>query len=121
MWRLEKDVGFEAAHFLPHHDGKCRRMHGHSFRATLVLVADSLLTEGPKVGMVQDFGDVSVAVRSLLDDYLDHHTLNDTTGLENPTSEELARWIFDQLKPRLPLLKEVTVQETCTSQATYQP
>lgn len=119
MFRLEKLIRFEASHQLPHHDGKCRRLHGHSFVGHLLLEDYELITQGPKQGMVIDYGDIKKAVQPLLDDYLDHHHLNDI--LENPTSEELARWIFNKLKPLLPLLVAVVIEETCTSKAEYRP
>lgn len=121
MYKLEKELRFEAAHILPHHDGKCGRLHGHSWRAILILENANLHTEGPKSGMVADFGDVSKAAKPLLDDKLDHWHLNESTGLENPTSETLARYIFDTLKPLIPLLAAVRVCETCTSACEYRP
>ena len=121
MYKLEKEIKFEAAHVLPNHDGKCGRLHGHSWRAMIILESQTLHTEGPKAGMVFDFGDVSKAAKPLLDDALDHHYLNETTGLENPTSEALARFIFDKLKSSLPLLAAVRVFETCTSSCEYRP
>ena len=121
MYKLEKEIKFEAAHILPHHDGKCGRLHGHSWRALLILESATLHTEGPKAGMVCDFGDVSKAATALPDDVLDHHHLNETTGLENPTSEALASYIFEKLKPSLPLLAAVRVCETCTSSYAYRP
>ena len=100
----------EAAHRLPHvPDGhKCGRLHGHSFEIRLEVT-------GPveRGGWVQDFAEIKAAFKPLLAQ-LDHHYLNDIEGLENPTSENLARWIFDRLVPALPLLSRVTVSETCT-------
>ncbi len=121
MWTLEKEFSFEAAHRLPDHDGKCRRLHGHSFRGRLYLEDYELITQGPKQGMVVDFYDVSQAIKPLLEDKLDHWHLNQSTGLKNPTSEELARWIYEQLKEKLPQLVAVRVEETCTSACTYRP
>jgi 6-pyruvoyltetrahydropterin/6-carboxytetrahydropterin synthase len=68
-----------------------------------------------------DYGDMSSVVKPLVEAKLDHHYLNDTTSLYNPTSEELARWIYEQLKPLLPSLLWVEIQETCTSSCRYQP
>lgn len=120
-FRLEKVFRFEAAHHLPNHDGKCKRMHGHSFVGKLIVEDYELVTSGPKAGMLIDYGDLSAAVKPLVDGFLDHFCLNDTTGLENPTSEELAKWIFFRLKPDLPQLVCVRVEETCTSAAEYRP
>src|SRR5437762_3150567 len=105
MFRLEKSFRFEAAHRLPNHNGKCRRLHGHSWVGTMVVEGEELYPYGSSSGMLVDFGDLSIAVENLIDQCLDHHYLNESTGLENPTSEELARWIFNQLKPVLPLLR----------------
>jgi len=121
MWRLSKSFRFEAAHHLPSHDGKCRRVHGHSWALMVEVQGVTLVTTGPKVAMLQDYGDISTAVNPLLDQYLDHWDLNVSTGLDNPTSEALARWVYDQLKPVLPLLHAITIQETCTSEARYEP
>ena len=102
----------EAAHFLPHvPDGhKCARMHGHSFRIEVHVSGDV----GDDTGWVMDFADLKRAFQPLFDQ-LDHHCLNDVQGLENPTSENLARWIWQRLKPSLPGLSKVVVQETCNA------
>lgn len=121
MYTLEKKFAFEASHQLPLHNGKCRRLHGHSWHGAVILHSDSLVQSGPKTGMVMDFYDVGQVVNLLLEQYLDHHHLNNTTQLENPTSEELARWIYDKLKQSLPLMTAVRVEETCTSSCEYRP
>jgi 6-pyruvoyltetrahydropterin/6-carboxytetrahydropterin synthase len=123
VFTLTKEFKFEAAHKLPKHDGKCRRLHGHSWRLRIVLADEMLHVAGPKSGMVQDFADIKSKVQPLVDRYLDHHYLNETTKLANPTSEEIARWVFDKLKRELlPLgLAAVEVDETCTSSCRYEP
>jgi 6-pyruvoyltetrahydropterin/6-carboxytetrahydropterin synthase len=121
MFRLKKKFTFEAAHQLPLHDGKCRRLHGHSWVGWLVCEGARLQDVGPKAGMLVDFGDLSAAVQGLREEYLDHHDLNRTTGLENPTSEALAEWVYHRLKPRLPKLAAVVIEETCTSSAEFRP
>jgi 6-pyruvoyltetrahydropterin/6-carboxytetrahydropterin synthase len=120
-WKLEKDFPFEAAHRLPNHDGKCQRLHGHSWTATVVVEGSNLNPSGAKGGMVVDFGTLSKVVTPIVDEFLDHHFLNDTTGLTNPTSEEIARWLFDKLKPLLPELVGVEISETCTARCYYEP
>lgn len=120
MWTLRKTFRFEAAHRLPQHDGKCARLHGHSWVADIEVRGSSLHTGGAQAGMVQDYGDLSAVTRPIIDGYLDHFFLNDTTGLANPTSEELARWLYDRLKPYLSLLCAVTIHETCTSECRYE-
>ncbi len=106
----------EAAHFLPNvpEEHKCRRMHGHSFRIEVHVA-------GPvedKAGWVMDFADLKRAFQPLFDQ-LDHRCLNDIEGLENPTSENLARWIWTRLQPGLPGLSKIIIQETCTSGCVY--
>lgn len=113
---LYKIFSIEAAHRLPHvpEGHKCARLHGHSFRIE-VHVEGPL---DPHTGWVMDFADIKAAFKPLFD-RLDHHYLNDVQGLDNPTSERLAEWIWKQLKPRLPLLSEVVVHETCTAGCRY--
>ncbi|MFP4007180.1 MAG: 6-carboxytetrahydropterin synthase QueD [Spirulinaceae cyanobacterium] len=120
-WSIYKEFRFEAAHRLPHHDGKCRRLHGHSFVGRVYVRGDRLIESGAKQGMIVDYSDLKKYLKPLLNDYLDHHYLNDTTGLENPTSEELARWIYHKLESAgLPGLYAVEIRETCTSGCLYQ-
>lgn len=106
----------EAAHRLPEvpDDHKCSRLHGHSFSIE-VHVSGPL--EEP-AGWVIDFADVSVAFAPLFK-RLDHHYLNDIEGLENPTSENLAKWIWVRLVTSLPGLSKVVVRETCNSGCVY--
>lgn len=120
QWILGKGFRFEAAHQLPHHDGKCARLHGHSWYGVIYVSGTSLSEAGPKSGMVIDYADIKHSLKPLLEGYLDHYFLNQTTGLENPTSEELARWIFEQLEQRgLSGLLAVRIDETCTSACIY--
>lgn len=121
MFTLRKKFTFEAAHFLPEHDGKCKRLHGHSFVGWIEVSGKDLEPEGPKAGMVVDFGDLGVAMKPLLDEYLDHHCLNETLGLQSPTSEAIARWILERLVAGGLKLDAVTIEETCTSVCTYRP
>jgi 6-pyruvoyltetrahydropterin/6-carboxytetrahydropterin synthase len=113
---LVKDFRFEAAHWLPHvaEGHKCRRVHGHSFRGE-VAVRGPL---DPKLGWVIDFADLKRAVDPLVD-RLDHYTLNEIPGLENPTAELLAIWIWRELVAQLPMLHRITIEETCTSRCHY--
>ena len=111
-----KSFTLEAAHRLPNvPDGHtCARLHGHSFRIELHVEGEP----DPHTGWVMDFADLKAAFMPLYDQ-LDHHYLNDIEGLENPTSERLAQWIWARMKPRVPLLSEVVVHETCTSGCRY--
>ena len=106
----------ESAHRLPNvHSGhKCTRVHGHSFRVEVHVEGDP----NPHTGWVMDFADLKAAFAPVFE-RLDHHYLNEIPGLENPTSEVLARWIWEQLQPSLPLLSEIIVHETCTSGCRY--
>lgn len=106
----------EAAHRLPNvpPGHKCARLHGHSFRIELHVSGPV----DPHFGWVLDFADLKAAFKPYYEQ-LDHHYLNDIPGLDNPTSENLARWIWSKLKPELPLLSEVVVHETCTSGCRY--
>jgi 6-pyruvoyltetrahydropterin/6-carboxytetrahydropterin synthase len=114
--RVFKDFGFEAAHRLPNvaADHKCARLHGHSFTARVVV-------EGPigdTSGWVVDFADITAACEPLRRE-LDHRYLNEIDGLDNPTSEVIARWIWERLVTELPGLCRVVVQETCTAGVEY--
>lgn len=120
-WKLEKEFRFEASHQLPHHEGKCRRLHGHSWVGRLVCEGNELKTTGPDRGMLVDFYDMKKAIQPLLEEYLDHWHLNDSLKLENPTTEEVARWIFDRAKPKLPSLASIILEETCTARCEYRP
>lgn len=104
----------EAAHRLPNvpEGHKCARLHGHSFRVEIHVGGEL----DPHRGWVMDYADVKAAFRPLYEQ-LDHHYLNEVEGLENPTSEQLAQWIFRRLAPRLPGLSRVVVHETCTAGA----
>jgi 6-pyruvoyltetrahydropterin/6-carboxytetrahydropterin synthase len=114
---LVKTFGFEAAHWLPcFPDGhKCRRMHGHSFKVDVVVQGD--IPEGSHYLM--DYGLMKQAIRPI-EEQLDHRCLNEVAGLENPTSEMIARWLWQRLKPALPLLSRIVVYETCTSRCEYE-
>lgn len=113
---LVKEFRFEAAHHLPNvpEGHKCRRMHGHSFRGEVAVRGEV----DPSTGWLIDFADLHKLVRPIVD-RLDHYVLNEIEGLENPTSELLAAWIWNQLKPKLPILERITIEETCTSRCHY--
>ncbi len=111
-----KTFTLESAHRLPNvpPGHKCARVHGHSFRVEIHVGGPV----DPHLGWVMDFADVREAFEPLFQ-RLDHRYLNDVPGLENPTSENLARWIWRELEPRLPQLSRVVVHETCTSGTSY--
>ena len=112
---IYREFTFEAAHRLPNvpEGHKCARLHGHSYKVTVHI-------DGPveqDTGWVMDFGDLKRTVKPLIDQ-LDHYYLNEVPGLENPTSEVLAKWVWDRLADSLPLTA-IAVQETCTSGCIY--
>ena len=114
--RLIHEFRFEAAHLLPKvpTGHKCSRLHGHSFKVELTVAGPV----NPETGWLIDFG-VLHGIWQPVHDVLDHHYLNEIQGLENPTSEVLAVWIWDQMKPRLPELVQVTLFETCDARCEY--
>lgn len=114
--RLVKSFDFEAAHWLPcfPEGHKCRRMHGHSFRVDVIVEGEV----PEEKGYLVDYADIKRAIEPVRA-RLDHYVLNEVEGLENPTSEMIARWVFDRLEPALPILAEVVVHETCTSRCHY--
>lgn len=118
-YTLRKRFTFEAAHFLPHHEGKCSRMHGHSWVGWLEVSGSEVHQSGPETGMVTDFGRIADAVRPMVDSYLDHYLLNQTLDLESPTSELVARWVYCHLTSQGVTVEAVTIEETCTSVCTY--
>lgn len=113
---LFKDFSFEAAHRLPNvpPDHKCARLHGHSFQVRVSV-------EGPldaHSGWVIDFADLKAVAKPVIDS-LDHRYLNEIPGLENPTSEVVAVWLWRRLKEALPSLAAIEVRETCTTGCIY--
>lgn len=113
---IYKEFVFEAAHRLPNVPAghRCARLHGHSWKGTIYVRGEV----GERTGWIMDYADI----RKVFDPIyaqLDHNYLNDIPGLENPTSEVLAKWIWQQLKPRLPALSQVVINETCTSGCIY--
>ena len=114
--KIYKEFSIEAAHRLPNvpEGHKCARLHGHSFQVAIHVDGPV----GEQTGWIMDFGDIKVAFAPIYEQ-LDHHYLNDVVGLENPTSENLAIWIWDNLKSRLPLLSAIEIKETCTSGCIY--
>ena len=111
-----KEFSIEAAHRLPNvpQGHKCARLHGHSFQLRIVVAGPV----GEDTGWVLDFAEIKTAFEPLFRQ-LDHQYLNDIEGLENPTSENLARWIWVRLQPDLPELSKVIVQETCNAGCIY--
>ena len=111
-----REFTIEAAHRLPRmpEDHKCFRLHGHSFRIELWIEGEP----GAQTGMLVDFFDLDRAFQPVFDQ-LDHHYLNEIEGLENPTSENLSRWLWERVAPVLPGLSRVVVRETCDTGCVY--
>lgn len=111
-----KEFTFEAAHRLPNvpNGHKCARLHGHSYRVAVHVEGEV----DEEAGWVADFGTISCAVKPVIAQ-LDHYYLNELEGLENPTSEVLAMWLWGRLERRLPGLSQIVVRETCTSGCVY--
>ena len=111
-----REFKFDAAHLLPNlpPGHRCGRLHGHTFKAIVHLDAGV----GNKTGWVRDFGEIKKLCMPVIDE-LDHTNLNDIPGLENPTSENIARWIWNKLKSVLPELSMVEIKETSSTGCIY--
>lgn len=119
MYELEKIYTFEAGHVMTHHDGKCSRPHGHSYILKVRLRCKELIPSGPKTNMVMDFYDLNQIVRPMIEEFFDHRWLNETLNSSSPSVEFIAKWIYDYLKPRLPLLYSIALNETASALVTY--
>lgn len=125
MYYLTKEFKFEAAHQLQDHDGKCARLHGHSWIAKVTVCGRDVQHTGPKREMLMDYGDLKALVQPIVDEYLDHWFLNDTLQSTAPTSEYIARWLYHRVESRIHdsnlVVHAVRIEETCTSSCVYQP
>jgi 6-pyruvoyltetrahydropterin/6-carboxytetrahydropterin synthase len=117
MYSVEVELHFSSAHNLRGYKGKCESLHGHNWK--IVAVAENQKLN--KLGMVMDFHDLKAHLRAILDK-LDHKYLNSVPYFKkfNPTSENIAKYIYDLLKRKVPGLKSITVWESHNSSATYQ-
>ena len=109
---IYKNFSFDSAHYLPNlpEDHKCRRMHGHTFNVKVHITG----TVDPEIGWIMDFAEIKTICDPVIKQ-LDHRVLNDIKGLNNPTSENLAKWIWEKVKSELPGLKKIIVSETCST------
>ena len=111
--RLDVEFAFAAAHRLPRYDGPCFRLHGHNYRFFVAVEGEV----DPRSGMIADFGEIKRVVKERVLDRVDHQNLHDL--LENPTAENIARWIWETLAPGLAGLSEVRLYEIPDSCVTY--
>lgn len=122
MFKISKQYRFEASHQLIHHDGKCARLHGHSWVLSVEFEGQTLQDSGPETNMLLDYGNVSKVMKPIIE-RLDHYHLNDVLHTDSPTSEFLAKWVKDEifkvwdLKPP-PGIRPcaISINETCTSE-----
>jgi len=111
--RLDVEFYFAAAHRLPRYEGPCFRMHGHNYKFFVAVEGEV----DPATGMIADFGVIKDVVAQEVLARVDHRNLNDI--LENPTAENIARWIWEALATRLPALAEIRLYEIPDSCVTY--
>lgn len=117
MYKLKVEGNFSSAHNLRGYKGKCEDLHGHNWRVKITVESSEL----DKIGMLLDFKFLKKKLNAVLED-LDHKYLNKLAQFKkiNPTSENIAKYIYDRLKPQIPLLNSITVWENSTSSATYE-
>lgn len=115
-FELKQHFQIESARFLPHLDKThpCAHMHGHSFKIILSFIGPL----DPKLGWVMDYHEITTVMKPLLAD-LDHKVLNNIEGLENPTSENLAQWVYKKVKAKIPILNAVNISETPQTECIY--
>lgn len=115
-FELKQHFYIESAHFLDHlpKNHPCSQMHGHSFKITFRFIGE----KDQKFGWVLDYNEISEKIKPVLSK-LDHHVLNEIEGLENPTSENLAEWIYTRCHTVLSQLAQVTVSETRNTECSY--
>jgi len=117
MYRLRVKTDFDAAHWLDDYEGKCSNLHGHLWIVEVFILGEKL----DKAGMVMDFGDIKAALKGIVDE-LDHTCLNDTREIGNPTSEHIAKYIYEYMKPKIPatnILEKVRIWENPRSWCEY--
>jgi len=117
MYSIKVEAGFSSAHNLRGYKGKCEDLHGHNWQVELIVSKE----KPDKIGMVMDFRDLKIKLDRVLEK-LDHKYLNNIAYFKrvNPTSENIAKYIYGRLKAGIPALKSVTVWENAASAATYE-
>jgi len=122
MFEISVEHTFAAGHALRGYKGKCENVHGHNYRVRVTVGGQRL----DSAGLLMDFVDLRKAIKALVE-RLDHRFLNDLTPFDeiNPTAENLAKYLFDELASRVPeqgpRVRSVTVWETEATSATYLP
>jgi 6-pyruvoyltetrahydropterin/6-carboxytetrahydropterin synthase len=122
MFTLRKIFHFEAAHQLKQYNGKCSRLHGHSWEM-VVEITGEIITDEKNYIMI-DYDDISRTVKPLIEEKFDHYYLNETLNTDKPSSEFIAKWLFDYLKHKFDSpyykLNAIEISETCTSFCRYE-
>jgi 6-pyruvoyltetrahydropterin/6-carboxytetrahydropterin synthase len=115
--QIYKSFTFDSAHFLPNvPDGhKCKNIHGHTYHLKVIIEGNL----ENRLEWVMDFAELKKVIKPIVDQ-LDHQLINDIPGLENPTCERIGVWIWDKIKPQIPQLKRIELQETPTSGMIYE-
>jgi 6-pyruvoyltetrahydropterin/6-carboxytetrahydropterin synthase len=113
---IYKEFIFDSAHFLPHvpDEHKCKQIHGHTYHLRVYIKGNP----GPNTGWVIEFKEMKDIILPVIDQ-LDHKLINNVPGLENPTAENITSWIWDRLKPILPMLERIELKETPTTGVVY--
>lgn len=138
MYYLKTEDSFDSAHFLKDYVGKCSNIHGHRWRVIVTVAKDSLITEGPKRGMIIDFGDLKKELKSICDN-LDHSLIIETNSLKDktiealkeenfrilefdfrPTAENFSKYFFDEMKNVGLPVHRVEVYETPNNYAAFE-
>lgn len=114
--KLYRAFTFDSAHRLPNlpPTHRCSNLHGHTYRAEIHVESELV----PGYDWVVDFGDIKAIVEPVVKE-LDHCYLNEIPGLENPTSENICKWLWSRIHPKLPILTKIVVQESPDSAAIY--
>ena len=113
-----REFSFDAAHLLPHHSGKCSKLHGHTYRIRFYVAGPVKRIEGSSdEGMVLDFGLLSQAYKEHLEPLLDHRYLNESLQISAPTAELVAAWALTRMSSLMPGISRVRVYETPTAYA----
>ncbi|MFF5727171.1 6-pyruvoyl tetrahydropterin synthase family protein [[Kitasatospora] papulosa] len=120
MLSITKEFHFSASHVLDHlaADHPCARMHGHNYILEVELSAQP--SELSPAGFVRDYRDLG-ALKKWIDEFLDHRHLNDVMKDKNPSSENLAMWVYGNWQREIPEMTAVRISETPKTWATYRP